>query len=261
MQIEPWTLLWQAINLLVLLAILRWLLFKPLQNVIAERQHRVQEQTERAQVAEAAAEKRQAELDVAKNALEASRKAILQRASEEATQTLQAAKAQLLNDQGAAQAAMRQRLQDERHQAEQALLDHAAEVATEIAGDLLRQISTAQADEPFIESLLTVLEGSSDDERRAWQAPDAAPTVTLVSAHLLPETARVRWAQRLRDALGKDCTVQFSLDAALLAGAELRFAHGVLARHWAGQLAATRMRLLARTHQDAADQPAAGTAP
>ena len=38
MKLDAWTLLWQVINLVVLLGLLRWLLFKPLLAVIAKRQ-------------------------------------------------------------------------------------------------------------------------------------------------------------------------------------------------------------------------------
>ena len=41
MHLDGWTLLLQAINLAVLLALLRWLLYKPLMAVIDQRQQRI----------------------------------------------------------------------------------------------------------------------------------------------------------------------------------------------------------------------------
>ncbi len=43
MHLDLWTLLLQAINLAVLLALLRWLLYKPLMAVIDKRQQRIAE--------------------------------------------------------------------------------------------------------------------------------------------------------------------------------------------------------------------------
>lgn len=256
MQIDFWTLLWQAINLLVLLVILRWLLFKPLQKVIAERQKRVQEQSDKAQVALAAAQMQQAELGNSRTELEASRLAILQQARDQARKLLQTAQAQAQQDAEAAQLAMRERLQEERLQAEQGLFDHAAAVATELATYLLQQVSSSQPDQPFIEALFDALDASTAEERLGWQAPDAPKTVTLASAHALSEAQHVQLTQRLQSVLGSDSAVGFCVDASLLAGAELRFAHGVLARHWAAQLAAAKQRMSAPGSDGVSADPA-----
>lgn len=256
MKVDFWTLLWQAINLLVLLVILRWLLFKPLQKVIDQRQKRVQEQTDRAQAALDAAQTQQAELNAAKAELEASRLAILQQARDQARKLLQTAQAQAQQDAEAAQVATRERLQEERLQAEQGLIDQAAAVATELATHLLQQVSNSQPDQPFIEALLAALDASTAEERLGWQAPDAPKTVTLASAHPLSEAQHVQLTQRLQTVLGSDCAVGFCADASLLAGAELRFSHGVLARHWAAQLAAAKQRLSTLGSDDATADPA-----
>ena len=256
MKIDFWTLIWQAINLLVLLVILRWLLFKPLQKVIDQRQKRVQEQTDRAQAALDAAQTQQAELSAAKAELEASRLAILQQARDQAHKLLQTAQTQAQQDAEAAQAGMRERLQEERRQAEQGLFEHAAALATELATHLLQQVSSSQPDQPFIEALFDALDASSVEERRGWQAPDAPQSVTLACAHGLSEAQRAQLTERLQTALGSECAVRFSEDASLLAGAELRFAHGVLARHWAAQLAAAKQRMSAPGSDGASADPA-----
>ncbi|MEZ5703229.1 MAG: hypothetical protein R3E42_16625 [Burkholderiaceae bacterium] len=78
MHIDGWTLLLQAINLAVLLVLLRWLLYKPLMAVIDQRQQRVNEALAAAQREREQAEQERQALATQRAQTSASRDAWLQ---------------------------------------------------------------------------------------------------------------------------------------------------------------------------------------
>lgn len=258
MKLDAWTLLWQVINLVVLLGLLRWLLFKPLLAVIAKRQAAVAAVADQAAQTASAAQARADALAADREALEARSAQVLADARGQARQLLDAAHDQGAQAAAAALAAARKSLAQERQQAAQALVTQGAALATRLAGRLLQQVAGGQGDQVFLDKLLAEVEATPADARAAWWPAEGPPTLSVVTAHPLPEPERAALAQRLQALLGGALVLDWAVDPALLAGAELRFAHGVLALHWAAELAAAQAQLQQAPAPGAA--PAVGSA-
>ena len=249
MHIDLSTLLLQAINLLVLLALLHWLLYRPLKSVIAARQALVAKeladasdqaaQTEDA--ASALASQQQALqteqaslLDAARRGAAAEREQLLASARLEAKAQLDAARAQLAS---------------EREQAGSALFDEASGLAVELAGRLLTH--TPVDDGAFIDSLLAQVAATPEAQRAQWFPSGSAREVELCTARALAPAAQEALRARLQTLLGDKLALTCTHDSALIAGAELRFALGTLALHWARTLQEAR-QALAPVAQEAA---------
>jgi F-type H+-transporting ATPase subunit b len=241
MHIDGWTLLLQAINLLVLLALLHRLFFKPLLRVIDARRAAVQAEMDRADTARREAEQRAQALADQQAAAGQAREALLQAARQEAQAERDAARARARQEADAALEAARRQAAQERREAVATLLDEAGGLATALAARLLAQAGTGDAG--FLDALLSRLQATPEAERAAWFAEAAPRRATLVSAHALDDGLRDRAEHALRAALGEGLQLNLAVDAALIAGVELRLPHGVLALHWAGELAAARVQM------------------
>lgn len=243
MHLDGWTLLLQSINLLALLALLRWLFYRPLMRVIDARRAAATEALQRAEAAKQAADERMQALAGERAAFEASRDALLQAARDQAAREREASQRAAAAQAAAALDAARQRIAGERQEALRALFDDASDLACNLAERLLRSIEPnggAQIDAAAVDALAARTAATLPAEREAWFAPAAPRGVAVASARPLADADRRRAEQALQAALGTGVVVSFEVDPALLAGAELRFAHGVLALHWAGELAAAR---------------------
>jgi F-type H+-transporting ATPase subunit b len=246
MHLDGWTLLLQSINLLALLALLRWLFYRPLMRVIDARRAVATEALQHAEAAKQAADERMQALAGERAAFEASRDALLQAARDQAAREREASQRAATAQAAATLDAARQRIAGERQEALRALFDDASELACNLAERLLRSIepgSGAQIDAAAVDALAARTAATPPGEREAWFAPAAPRGVVVASARPLADDDRRCAEQALQAALGADVAVSFDVDPALMAGAELRFAHGVLALHWAGELAAARQSL------------------
>ena len=245
MHLDGWTLLLQAINLAVLLALLRWLLYKPLMAVIDQRQQRIT-----SELAEAAATRQTVEQERA--ALATQRAAI----NQEREQTLGAARQnaeaerQALMDSGkvamaAEQLQARQQLDTERQQASQALLNEAGALAVDLAARLVRSSPTPLTDSDFIDALLNHLAATPAEERQRWLGTTLPAPITLVCASAPSEASVQTVKAQLTGQLGVEVHLTLETQPALLRGAELHFEHGVLSQSWAAELAAAKAAMQA----------------
>ena len=253
MHLDGWTLLLQAINLLVLMALLRWLFYRPLMRVIDARRAAATEALQRAEAARQAADERAQALDQERAAFEASREALLQAAREQTAREREATQKNAAAEAAATLEAARQRIAGERQEAVRGLFDDASGLACDLAERLLRSIAPqgdVQLDAAAVDALVARAAATPAAQREAWFAPAAARSVVVVGARPLAHEAKQRTQQALQAALGADLAVSFEVEPALLAGAELRFPHGVLALNWAGELAAAKQSLAAPVRQE-----------
>ena len=157
--------------------------------------------TERAGIAA----EREAALTSAREAAEADRAALLQRASAEAGRTVDAARAEAARLLEAAEQAVRQQ-------------------ASTLAVAIVRRLLAER--KPTLDALCDALRA----------APPPAGAVTCVTAAPLAPAEEAGWRSQLAKALGQQ-EIKFSVDPALIEGAELRFPHAVLRRNSADDLA------------------------
>jgi F-type H+-transporting ATPase subunit b len=239
MHVDLTTLLLQTVNLLILLALLRRLFYRPVMAVIEARQQALADQQAQAQAEREAVLARQAELARAQAELQASRQGILDGAREEAARLRDAAQAaardqlRALSDEAA-----RQRALDFDAAAAQ-LFEQAAELASTLAARLLRESPGWRAAD-FLTALLARAEATTTDERRAWWAADEALEVVIATSEALDAAEQAACATRLQALADGPMTLRWCVEPALLRGAEIRAPHGVLSLHWAGALADAR---------------------
>lgn len=228
-----WTsVLFQALNFLVLVALLRRLFFRRLLEAIAERQRVVQAELDQAaQRAREAQEDRaaaaSARAGVAAEAAQA--RAAAREAAEAETARLLAEGRQRLEE---ARAAERERQEEERARAATQLGGVAAGLAARMASRLLED-AAVRATPTLLRQALEQLEALPAGRREALRRGLADGPAELVSAEDPGPELRAEAARRLASALDLDPDrVTHAVDPDLLAGVELRLGPSVLAHHW-----------------------------
>ena len=240
MHLDLWTLALQAINLAVLLALLRWLLYKPLMAVIDKRQQRIAEALAAAASTQQQAEQERQALATEHAAIETQREAALneapQQAETERLALLASAKAAIQ----AEQADARKHIGEERQQAGQTLMTEASSMAVDLATRLIESSPTPLGDTDFIDGLLKHLNATPTQDRQRWLGDTRPTPVTLVSASTPSDATLHKVSEQLNSALGAPVALRAETRPSLLRGAELHFEHGVLSQSWSAELAAAR---------------------
>jgi F-type H+-transporting ATPase subunit b len=237
MRIDWWTLALQAANFLVLVWLLQHFLYRPVLGIIADRQQRTENVIAEAGAAKAAAEELRAELEQQRGGIAEERNRALEQAH-----ALARADAQRLLEQARADAEKllaegRQRLAQERIEAAETLRQGASALGLTIARRLLAEAGASGLDAPFVERLLARLRGLAEPERRELADQlTGGDVLRLVTAVPLDPSARAAFQEQLRNLLGADTAVEFTADAALIAGAELHFPNTILRHSWQSSL-------------------------
>jgi F-type H+-transporting ATPase subunit b len=243
MHLDIWTLLLQAINLGVLLALLRWLFYKPLLAVIDKRQKRVSEALAAAEAARQKAEQESQALTAQRADIAAAREQALEEARQQAETERDALLAQARTDALKTQTEVRQQIDEERQQAGQALLEEASSLAVDLATRLLDHSPTPSGDADFVAALLEHLEATPAEERHSWLGSATPPCITLVCASAPSDATLQQVRDRLTELLDIPVTLAPQTDPELLRGAELHFPHGVLALSWSAELASAQAEM------------------
>ncbi|MGP3698954.1 F0F1 ATP synthase subunit B family protein [Rhodobacter sp. NSM] len=209
------TFAFQIVNVLILLAILRHVLFRPVAAIIAERQRQAAESLASAEAARAAAAKAEAAAAKAEAETETKRHAVLARAQQEAeaerNRILQQAQDEAAATARAAQAAAARRVE--------AAGEETLRRARDLALTIVRRALAAQPAPPdaagYARRLAETLAQLPADRRSAITAGDG---LRLVAPAALTEAPAVAGLP----------TLPLEADPALIAGLELRSANGVL---------------------------------
>ncbi|HZD26521.1 MAG TPA: F0F1 ATP synthase subunit delta [Alphaproteobacteria bacterium] len=244
MRIDVWTLALQAVNFLVLAWLLHRFLYRPVLSIIARRQKSIAEA-----FARAAEQQRTADADATDyrdrlNGIEEERRRQLEAAHRQA----ETERAQLLaaaeQDAARTRAEAETALKAERTRAEAALARWSAETAVMLAGRLLREAGARLDADAFLARTWGMLDGLDGTRGRALAEELAGePRIEVASAPALADDAQACWRARLQERFGARVAVDFAEDAALIAGAELRFPHTVIAWSWRDLLAEARTEL------------------
>ncbi len=249
MVFDWWTLALQTVNLAILVWLLHRFLYKPILRVVDARRAEVDGQYAAVARAKAEAEALHAEVEKERAAIPADRAAALKAATAEAED----AAAQRL-DQAERQAADmlqagRSTLAEERIRAETELRSMAVELGAEIAGRLLADIPAEHRAAIWMHHIEAHLADLPVEQRTELAAgTDDDTRVCVVTDSALPEPVQADWRARLQTALGRPLAIEFAVDEALLAGAELHFPNTVLRFSWRSALEAIRSELAADEH-------------
>lgn len=234
MHIDWWTLGLQAINVLILIWLLKHFFWEKLAALIAQRQATVQKA-----LADAEAKRGQMQAELAgvarvREGFAQEREAILEAARAQATQMQADMLARAGQDAMAKEAASRARIETERKDAEATWRRLAATLAVDIAARLAARLEGAAVRSAFLEWLVREIRTLPAPLRQAVAA--GATPLAVTSAVVLPAEEQEACRARIAQALGGAPPILFKVDPALLAGLELE-GHDLLVRNsWRADL-------------------------
>lgn len=248
MAFDWWTFALQAANFLILVWLLKRFLFKPVSALVARRKEEIARALADAEAARQGAEHARRELEERQAALEAERSRTIEqehaRLAQERDKILAAARAESEN---LKQAGLK-RLEEERAAAANEVFAQVTALASELAARLLGEAAVPALDGAFLERMLAHLDRLSPAERAALGGERAPEPLLLTTAHALDAGEQARWRTALAARLGNSRSITFAADAALLAGAELRFPHATLRFSWRDSIAAAHREIESRGH-------------
>jgi F-type H+-transporting ATPase subunit b len=246
MRIDWWTLALQTINALVLIWLLARFLFRPVANMIAERQN-----TARALIADAGAAKTAAihERDDAARETQrivAARDDALKAVAAEVAAQKQALLSAAQADVEALRAAAREEAAAARALEDKLAAERATRLAVDIAAKLLERLPESMRVTAFIEGLAEGI-GRLPQPARAGLGEDGAAPV-LAAPRALSSQEQDQCRAMLAACLRRDLPLRFEVDPQLIAGLELRSPHAVVSNSLGAELARIREALLDDSH-------------
>lgn len=246
MQFDWWTLALQTVNFAILVWLLQRFLYKPVLRLIDARRAEVDSRYAAADQAKQAAESERQAVAAERVGIADEREAVLRKAAAQAEQVAVARRKQADGEAASLIAEARRNLAEEHGAARAELRRQALDLGIAVARRLLDGIPPALRAEAWLEQIEQHLAGLSAGDRAALR-DGVHGGLTVVTASELPTAARADWQRRLRAALdGPPDTVlavTFTVDPALIAGADLHFATAILRFSWQEALAGMRSEL------------------
>lgn len=246
------TFLFEVVNFVVLVALLRWLLYAPLKKALAERRKGLESRETEAREKLAGAERREREAAERAADLERLRAETVRKATEQA-ETERARLIEQAREDAAAERARAQRtLEIEREAARAWVREMAIEQGADIAGRMLLMLAPRAAEEALFDLLLHELLVRGD-ELSAAAAGDGAAEVEVRFASVPSDDRIARLRERLGAVLGGAPRLVLRDDATLRAGLAVRVGHVVLDASVGGQVQALRARARELLAEEAGD--------
>jgi F-type H+-transporting ATPase subunit b len=242
MKFDIWTFLFQIINFVALLYILKRLLFKPVREILQKRRDLVRESLEKVELtqkeAQALKEEQQAELERLKelnvrmvDEMRASvleeKKRLLAEAGRDAAERVEKAMALFEKDKAGFEAGLKER---------------AVETVSLFSVNLLRGITDAELHRGIWRRFQNELERISRDIA-ARGIHDEEVKIELASAYPLGEEELGALQSAMERDLSRKVTIRQTIDETLIAGVRLRSSDLVYDSSLAGQVSAFAMRL------------------
>lgn len=238
-----WTLAFQVTNFLVLAALLRRFLFKPVTAMITKRQEDLARAAADGQRARHEAEELRAQADRALAEMDAETKRRRAEAAAVGARDRQAALAEARGEVDAIREAARREIESERDKAAETMARGAVELAGAIARRLLEQIVAPSIAEAFLTRLCEHLDALSPERLRELVTDLEGGELLLATEPLLRPADADRWLARITARLGNGTRPRLVGDESLIAGAELRFPHTTLSYCWRDGVDAAREEL------------------
>jgi F-type H+-transporting ATPase subunit b len=242
MHFDWWTFGLQTVNFAVLVWLLRRFLYRPVMAMIDARDAAVRARDAAAAAAEAEAQARLRTVEERLAAIDRERDAILAAAAARAEATAEESRTKAVAEVEALKAEARKTLAAERAHALEDARQAALTLGGAFASRLLAELPAAQVADAWIEPLERHLRAMPDADRAALIGAGA---VRVVTAAALPPGSGAVWRERIQHALGTQAAIDFAVDPALEAGAELHFGDAVLRFSWKTLMDAMRAEVAA----------------
>jgi F-type H+-transporting ATPase subunit b len=244
MKFNIWTFLFQVINFVVLLFILKKLLYKPVKEIMEKRRGLIEKTIGDAERAKKEAlelkEQQQQEVNrlkalqpqmienVKKEAAE-ERKKLLIEAKEEAAKMIEKKKSLF---------------EIEKKKSENALRDNTIEAVSVFASNLMKDISDEDLNKSVYRKVLRELERISPNMKAI---EDGSPSIDLVSAYPLEEEEMMQLEKMLEQQFSKKLTINTTVDRSLIAGLKIKLNDRVYDFSLKGQIDSLTSRLREKT--------------
>lgn len=234
MHLDGWTLLLQGINFLVLVAILRWVLYRPLRRLAEERQARLRAAEDAAHTAREAAEAARRAHESALAELQGQCRARLDEAERDAEHVRREAQARAEQQTAELIAIARRALTEERAAALDWLHAESGRIGARFAARVLDAYGPAAVAELTRERAAAALAALPEPDRQRLTKAGAMLTVTTASA--VDAAERAHWQAVLLPWIGAGEAPQFHVEPALLGGARLDWPGAELDLSWAAAI-------------------------
>jgi F-type H+-transporting ATPase subunit b len=237
-----WTLAFQIVNFLVLAALLKRFLFKPVAGMVARRQQDLERATTEGDRMRQEAEELRGRAAQGLRQIDQERERTLAEARTQMQKQRDEMISETRREAEAILEAARHELDIEREKAAKEMSGEALELAIAIARRLLEQVATVPVTEAFLVRLCEHIDGLPPERRGALRAElDGAQLLVATAPEVGVETA-ARWSARIGERLGCG-PARFIRDDSLVAGAELRLPHTTISFSWRDGLRAAREEL------------------
>jgi F-type H+-transporting ATPase subunit b len=242
MKFDIWTFLFQVINFLVLLFILKRILYKPIREIIEKRRSLIQQRIEEAEKTKKESlelkenyqhemdklhELKSRTLEKMQEEVEQERKQLMGKAEEEAARVIEKEKAVFDTEKA-------------RHEAE--LKDNAIEAVTLFATNLLKDVSDEDLHKAIYEKLFRELQGIASHMREINEK-DRPLTVNLITAYPLSEAETRKFKEAIEFLLSQSILLNIKIDASLIAGVKIKSYDMVYDLSLSGQIKKLALKL------------------
>ncbi len=235
MTIDWWTLGIQAVNVIILVWLLARFFWRPVAAMIEQRRATAQQILTEAETKRSRATEALAEIERTRAGFDKERQAIIAAAHEAAEQARTATLATAATEAAALETSAKAAIEKERDAAEAAWTGRANLLAVEIARRLVARLDGPAVSAAFLDWLLLEIRKLPENVRKAATADGVV--LEAVSAAAIDPADQDRYRKLIGEALGVDPQIAFQVDAALIAGLELRGPHLVIANSWRADLA------------------------
>jgi len=246
MQFDWWTFGLQTINFIILVWLLKLFLYGPVLAAIKRRQIENAAAMEKAQEAEKAAENERTKLTQQRQEVEATREKILEEA-----RTSEAHAYDKLMQKGQEEIAhlrdlAREDMARESHKVRIELRQECADLAVILARHILQESRSTGLDAIFLEKIMIYLKSMSPGDFKSLQDQLDGTALGIITAEPLDRTGKKAWRSAIGAIFDKKILISFSVDAALIAGADLQFPNGLVRFNWRDSLSQAKAALYER---------------
>ncbi|AJZ56764.1 ATP synthase delta (OSCP) subunit [Paraburkholderia fungorum] len=243
MHIDWWTLGLQTVNALVLIWLLARFLFRPVADMVAERQRAAAALMADATAAKTAALSEQGHAAAEVDRLAQQRAQLLEAAAAEAATLKASLESAAHVDADRLRTAAQAEIDAMRRTAAQADADRASRFALEVTARLLDRLPQEARVSGFIDGLANELAKLPDATRAQVGADGSA--LRLIAPRVLQPDELTACRLALARALGREAPVEVTVDATVLAGLELEAPHAIVRNSFRNDLTQLKTELLA----------------
>jgi F-type H+-transporting ATPase subunit b len=231
-----WTVLFQLINFIILVVLLKYLLYDRVIEAMKERDRRIQQQMQDAQKKQQEADQAAEEYEQKNRELEEQREQRLRKAREEAEEQRLQMTREAREETDALRRRWQESLRDEQESFLRRLREEAGEQVVGVCRQSLRDVANEDLENAAIEKFLRKL-GQQSDVRQALKGQvEEEGEISVFTSFDSDEERRGHLTDALRQILDRDVRVDFETDPDLICGVEVRTGGRAVGWHIAGYL-------------------------